>query len=198
MTRGTRAIRVVAASSGGTRSDGGTKVEGPVRIDISGRMSFVEAVSAAAPGESVMGAVVVGTAAAEVRRSVGPVAWCALEYLAASPPSGHGDEDTVAASVRSLAVGLGVNKNTAHRALSVLRAAGLVEPMQSRCEAGRFGAGCYRLGVSSAVVARVGVGARECTPPAAPSTAGSVPGRARARRSRTRRDVEQLSLLLGV
>lgn len=152
---------------------------------------------AASPYESTMGAVVVGPAASEVRRTVGPVAWCALEYLAASPPSGHGDKDTVAASVRSVAAGLGVSKKAAHRALSVLRAAGLVEPMQSRCGTGRFDAGCYRLAVPAAVVARVDVGVRECTPPAAPSRAGSVPGRARAGRSRSRRGVEQLSLLPG-
>jgi hypothetical protein len=72
--------------------------------------------------EHTMGAVVVGPAAGAVRRVVGPVAWCALEHLAASPPVGHGDEDTVAASVRSLAGELGVSKHMAHRALVVLRA----------------------------------------------------------------------------
>jgi hypothetical protein len=156
-----------------------------------------------------MGAVVIGTAAADVRRAVGAVAWCALEYLAASPPVGHGDEDTVAASVRSLAVGLGVSKNTAHRAIAVLRAAGLVQPVQSRCGTGRFDAGCYRLAVPPAVAARVevgvgaplgrgGVGLGECVTAAAPPRAVSEPGRVRAVRSRSRRGVEQLSLLPGV
>jgi len=156
-----------------------------------------------------MGAVVVGPAARDVRRAVGSVAWCTLEYLAASPPSGHGDEDTVVASARSVAVGLGVSKNTAHRALSVLCDAGLVQPVQSRCEPGRFDAGCYRLAVPWAVVARVevsggatlgraGVGVGECVLAGAPSRAASVPGRARALRARSRGGVEQLSLLPGV
>jgi len=143
----------------------------------------------------MMGAVVVGPAASEVRRTVGPVAWCALEYLAASPCLGHGDGDTVAASVRSLAAGLGVSKNTAHRAMSVLRAAGLVEPVQLRCDAGRFDAGCYRLAVSPTVLARVVVGVGGCVPAAGPFRAVSVSGRARARGSRSRGRVEQLSLL---
>jgi DNA-binding transcriptional ArsR family regulator len=149
-----------------------------------------------------MGAGVIGSAAADVRRAVGPVAWCALEYLAASPPFGHGDEDAVAASVRSLAVGLGVSKNTAHRALAVLRAAGLVQPVQSRCGTGRFDAGCYRLAVPPAVAARVevggaGVGLGECVTAVAPPRAVSEPGRARAGSSRSRGRVEQLSLLPG-
>jgi hypothetical protein len=48
-----------------------------------------------------------------------------------------------------------VSKNTAHRALSVLREAGLIESMQLRGDNGHFQAGCYRLAVVEEVVARV-------------------------------------------
>jgi hypothetical protein len=137
---------------------------------------------------------------------VGPVAWCALEHLAASPPVGQGDEDTVAASVRSLAAALGVSKHTAHRALVVLRAAGLVVQMQSRCASGRFDAGVYRLAIPVAVAARVDVGVDaplgsadvgggKCAAAAASSAAVPLSGPGRARRSRRGPGVEQLSLL---
>jgi hypothetical protein len=134
---------------------------------------------AGAPDAATLGTIVVGHAAGDVRRAVGPVAWCALEYLAASSSQGHGDGDTVAGSVRSLAAGLGVSKNTVHRALTVLRAAGLVEPVQSRSAAGRFDAGRYQLAVSPAVVVRVDVGIGECDLLAAPRSAASESGRAR-------------------
>ena len=125
-------------------------------------MTSVEADSAGggARAESTPDEIVVGPAAAAVRRAVGPVAWCALEYLAASPRGGHDDRDTVAASVRSLATGLGVSKNTVNRAVSVLRAAGLVEPVQTRSDTGRFAAGRYRLVVAPSVVERVESGCR--------------------------------------
>ena len=41
-----------------------------------------------------------------------------------------------------------MSKNTANRALSVLCAAGLVEPIQTRSSMGRFEAGRYRLVVA--------------------------------------------------
>jgi hypothetical protein len=107
-----------------------------------------------------------------------------LEYLAASPRHGHGDANTVLAPVRSLATGLRVSKHRAHRALTVLLGAGLVESVQSRTGAGRFGAGCYRLAVSPAVVARVDGSIGECVLPAPPPRAASESGRVRAPRSR--------------
>jgi DNA-binding transcriptional ArsR family regulator len=149
-----------------------------------------------APDGATFGAVLVSPTAGDVRRAVGPVAWCALEYLAASPCQRHGDANTVLASVRSLADGLRVSKSTAHRALTVLRVAGLVEPLQSRSDAGRFETGCYRLAVSPAVVARVDVGIGECVLGAAPPRAAVESGRARTLRSRSRGGrVEQLVLL---
>jgi DNA-binding transcriptional ArsR family regulator len=153
-----------------------------------------EVVATGAPDRATLDAVVVGPAAADVRRAVGPVAWCALEYLAASPAGAHGDGDTVAASVRSLATGLRVSKNTAHRALSVLRAAGLVESIQSRGDDGHFQVGCYRLAVADDVVARV---QRE-QPRAATSSrrdARSVAGRQAAVAPEIREFAEPLVLL---
>ena len=66
-----------------------------------------EVVATGAPDRATLDAVVVGPGAAEVRRAVGPVAWCALEHLAGLPAQGHGYGDTVAASVRSRAAGFG-------------------------------------------------------------------------------------------
>jgi DNA-binding IclR family transcriptional regulator len=78
-----------------------------------------------------------------LRRDLGPLAWCALECLVE-----HADADgVVEASVRTIAVELRVAKNTAHRALRILSAAGLVAAEQRRVDDGRFGAGRYRLHV---------------------------------------------------
>ena len=84
-----------------------------------------------------------GTRGPEVRRRVGPVAWCALECLAGRPVV----DGAVEASVRSIADELGVAKNTAHRAIATLARAGLVEAMQGRAGNGRYGGGRYRLRV---------------------------------------------------
>jgi hypothetical protein len=147
-----------------------------------------------APDRATLDAVVLGPAAADVRRTVGPVPWCALEYLVASPARGHGDGDTVAASVRLLATGLRVSKNTAHRALSVLREAGLVESMQSRGDNGHFQAGCYRLAVAEDVIARVPLGQSAAVGPSR-RRARSVAGRSVALASEAGAVVEQLVLL---
>ena len=82
-----------------------------------------------------------GPRVGEVRRRVGPVAWCALEVLADRPTAGG----VVEASVRAVADELGVAKNTAHRAIAALGRAGLVEAVQARGADGRFAAGRYRL-----------------------------------------------------
>jgi hypothetical protein len=83
-------------------------------------------------------------AVAALRRRLGPVAWCALEVLAArGQPDGAGL--VVEASVRVVAVELAVAKNTAHRALKTLRSAGVIEGAQSRNTGGRFAATTYRV-----------------------------------------------------
>jgi hypothetical protein len=87
-----------------------------------------------------------------------------------------------------------VSKNTAHRALSVLRAAGLVESIQSRGDDGHFQVGCYRLAVAEDVVARI---PRE-QPGAATSSrrdARSVAGRQAAVAPEIHEFAEQLVLL---
>lgn len=82
-----------------------------------------------------------GPHTAALRRNLGPTAWCALECLLERT----GEGAVAVASVRSLAVELGVAKNTAHRALVALVRAGVVEAVQDRSTDGRFQSGGYRL-----------------------------------------------------
>lgn len=105
------------------------------------------------PEREVATAVVVGTAAHDVRRAVGPTSWCVLEVLAATPAD-SGEPWVVPSSVRHVAAQLGIAANTAQRALAVLRDAGLVTPSQRRELAGRFGGGTYVLTVDSDVLDR--------------------------------------------
>jgi DNA-binding transcriptional ArsR family regulator len=83
-------------------------------------------------------AVMVGREAGDVRRAIGPTAWCALEVLATTPAD-DGELWVVRSSVRDVAARLGVAPNTAQRALAVLRDAGLVTVIQDREHGGRFG-----------------------------------------------------------
>jgi len=83
--------------------------------------------------------IVVHPTAAAFRRDVGVQAWSALEVLVAS--THDSDPNTVTASVRALAVELGMSKNAAARALAALTAAGLVSPRQHRASSGAFDTG---------------------------------------------------------
>lgn len=96
--------------------------------------------------------VVLGHRASEVRRAVGPVAWACLEAIVANA---HGTDDGViaAVSVRTLAAELDVAKDTAARAVLVLRRAGLITPMQLRASGGAFARGRYALEVPAEVLA---------------------------------------------
>lgn len=78
---------------------------------------------------------------AELRRELGPVAWCALECLVERSDDGR----TSATTVRAVATDLGVAKNTAHRAMTALASAGLIEPEQRRGRDGKFEPGRYVL-----------------------------------------------------
>jgi DNA-binding transcriptional ArsR family regulator len=98
-------------------------------------------------------AVTVGAAAADVRRAVGPAAWCALEVLAATPVE-SGETWAAESSVRDVAARLGVAPNTAQRAISALRDAGLITVIQGRAFGGRFGPSVYRLTVETNVLRR--------------------------------------------
>lgn len=83
----------------------------------------------------------------DVRRILGPTAWCALEVLVADAGTPTPGGRAVTASVRSVAASLGVSKNTAQRALTVLRGAGLIRIDRQRRINGRFDAGGYVLNV---------------------------------------------------
>jgi len=125
---------------------------------------------------------VLGERAAEVRRSLGPTSWAALEVLTTHAPDGA----CVVASVRFVADELGVAKNTAHRALRRLVDAGLAVPTQERSVDGRFVAGAYRLAIDPYVIRVESLDSA----PAAPTRP------ARARHARARVDVgTQLDLL---
>lgn len=120
----------------------------------------------------------IGPDAGELRRTVGPLAWCALESLADRAQPGT-DGLTVEASVRSLAGELGVAKNTAHRALTALIRAGVVSSTQTRDGGGRFVAGRYRLHVDGILTL--------ASPP--------VPNRRASKSASTAAQPDQLTLL---
>jgi DNA-binding IclR family transcriptional regulator len=90
-----------------------------------------------------------GPQAAATRRRLGPVAWCVLEC----PVERSDDGRMSTASVRSIAVDLGVAKNTAQRAIARLVRAGVAEPVQERDARGRFRPGRYRLNVTDLLAA---------------------------------------------
>jgi len=135
-----------------------------------------------------------GPMADETRRSLGPLAWAALETLVTdSRPIG--DIDVADTSVRQLADRLGVAKNTAHRALTALRGAGFIEPLQSRSASGQFASGSYRLAVASAILrlaAEIFAVPSASAPPSAVGPSPSLPSRRVPAPSR------QLSLLPSV
>ncbi len=119
-----------------------------------------------------------GPMAADTRRSLGPLAWAALEALVADARSTHG-VDVVESTVRELAARLGVAKNTAHRALAALGDAGFVESLQSRSSSGQFSSGSYRLAVPASVlsVSEASASASPAAPlsPARPSRSSRSP-----------------------
>lgn len=87
---------------------------------------------------------VIGPTSTELRRRLGPTAWAVYEELVLCSV-GPSDACTSAVSVRSLAARLGISKDTVARALTRLRAFGLVSAQQSRGATGTFAMGSYRL-----------------------------------------------------
>jgi DNA-binding transcriptional MocR family regulator len=84
-----------------------------------------------------------GTGATAVsRRSLGPTAWVAFEVLVERSETVAGERVAVG-SVRAVAAELGVAKNTAARALALLRSAGVVTVVQTRDGAGQFAQARY-------------------------------------------------------
>lgn len=95
---------------------------------------------------------IVGPDAPAVRRSLGPLAWACLEAIVASAHA-SGGQLVATLSVRSLAEELALSKNTAARAIAVLRSAGLVASAQPRSRHGIFQRGHYVLAVPADVLA---------------------------------------------
>ena len=131
-----------------------------------------------------------GPMADETRRSLGPLAWAALEALVTDARP-NGDVDVADTSVRQLADCLGVAKNTAHRALTALRHAGFIEPLQSRSTSGQFASGSYRLAVAPSILRPA---ADASAPPAVAPLSVAPPSSSRPPR-RVPSPSQQLSLL---
>lgn len=162
-------------------------------------LNHVDPVAAATSDRAVACGVVVGAEAAALRRQLGPMAWCPLEVVVAVSD----DDGLAVVSVRSLAAELGVSKNTAQRALTILRAVGLAVPAPARRVGGRFAVGAYRIAilrsaltrVEAASLSSVSVGGDIPTTAAVAeaSSVAATPGR--SRRAVRPVVVEQLSLL---
>ncbi len=131
-----------------------------------------------------------GSDADEMRRTLGPLAWATLEVLATDAQSAAG-EAVVHASIRSLADRLGVAKNTAHRAVSALRRAGLLEHVAARTTTGQFAIGTYRLTVDPDVLRPT----TDATTPPRTTTTRTSRHHSTNRRHHTDDTNQQLSLL---
>ena len=125
-----------------------------------------------------MRSVVVGAAASELRRALGPTSWMVLEELLLRS-TGPANACVARVSVRALAASLGLSKNTAGRAIRRLRASGLVRVAQQRTVAGVFDTGTYAIAMPDGVTL-------VASPPAAPQPRARV----------GRRDFSQLSLAI--
>jgi len=138
----------------------------------------------AAPVDAAPRAVVLDAGCGALRRRLGALPWVALEVLTARTVEAEG-ERVAAIGVRGLAVELGVAKDTAARALGVLRAEGLIVLGQRRDGGGHFAEATYIVAASVAV--------RAVTPESARVGSGvSVGSRASASA------VGQLALFSGV
>jgi len=108
---------------------------------------------------------VLGPAAHELRRYVGPTGWAVLEEMV-ERSTGDGERLTAQVSIRTLASALGLAKDTVARSVRRLRDLGLIVAEQRRTTAGSFDAGSYRLAVPTPCIAVV----RAPQPVASPST----------------------------
>lgn len=130
-----------------------------------------------------------GPRADETRRSLGPLAWAALEaFVTDARP--NGDVAVADTTVRQLGEHLGIAKNTAHRALTALRLAGFIEPLQSRSTSGQFASGSYRLAVAPSILR---LAADASAPPVASPLSVARPSSRPPRRASS--PSQQLSLL---
>ena len=94
--------------------------------------------------------VVVGAAAGELRRALGPTSWMVLEELLLCS-TGPADACVAQVSVRALAASLRLAKDTVGRAIRRLRSAGLVTVVQQRTDAGIFDTGTYLIAVPDCI-----------------------------------------------
>ena len=114
--------------------------------------------------ESALPSVVVGAAACELRRALGPTSWMVLEELLLHS-TGPADACVARVSVRALAASLGLAKDTAGRAIRRLRDVGLVTVAQQRTDGGVFDTGTYLIAVPDCIT--LTAPARSCRPPRA-------------------------------
>ena len=106
------------------------------------------------PADLTRRSIVLGPAAHELRRHVGPTAWVVLEELLQRSTS-DGDQIVAQVSIRSLGSSLGLAKDTVARALRPLRELGAIEAIQARTSTGGFDAGSYRITVPAVCLSLV-------------------------------------------
>ena len=116
-------------------------------------------------GEATVRSVVVGAAASELRRALGPTSWMVLEELLLRS-TGPAEACVAQVSVRALAASLGLSKDTVGRAMRRLRYAGLATVAQPRTGAGVFDTGTYLIAVPDCIT--LTGPAQSCRPPLAP------------------------------
>jgi len=106
------------------------------------------------PADLTRRSIVLGPAAHELRRHVGPTAWVVLEELLQRSTS-DGDQIVAPVSIRSLGSSLGLAKDTVARAVRRLRELGAIEAVQARATSGAFDAGSYRITVPAVCLSLV-------------------------------------------
>ncbi len=88
---------------------------------------------------------VVGTESVDARRELGVVAWSVLEVLALGGSLDGSGRWVANSNVREIGQRLGIGKDRAAAALTVLRGAGLVVAQVGRDRGSRFAPSCYEV-----------------------------------------------------
>jgi DNA-binding transcriptional MocR family regulator len=149
------------------------------------------------PAEVIRRTIVLGPAAHELRRHVGPTAWVVLEEML-QRSTGDGDEVVAEVSVRALAASLELAKDTVARAMRRLRELRAIEATQARASGGSFDAGSYRITVPAVCLSPAGPSQPSALSPAPRPSRAAPPSAAppsSAPPSSSRRPSGQLSLL---
>jgi DNA-binding transcriptional MocR family regulator len=149
------------------------------------------------PAEVIRRTIVLGPAAHELRRHVGPTAWVVLEEML-QRSTGDGDEVVAEVSVRALAASLELAKDTVARAMRRLRELRAIEATQARASCGSFDAGSYRITVPAVCLSPAGPSQPSALSPAPRPSRAAPPSAAppsSAPPSSSRRPSGQLSLL---